>query len=421
MRVLPELRESSLQRSNAAPGRRALVLVILAFLLSSACVRKSGDEDEKRVAKQAEQLPPGQVKVAPDQQSAGGIAIGTVELKSLPEVFATTAQIEIPTGLSAQVLPPVPGYVEAASSGIPAIGTKVERGQTMAIVRQAYSATDRLQLQVNLQDADAAIKTAQAQRELAQSQLERSRRLYRDKIAPLKQVQQDEAALRTAEVTYQNAVDRNKNYSEALASDSPTGVAGPARFVVTAPISGVVVAADITPGQLAEPSRALFSLVDTTIVWVKVPIPEAQLGSIGLSNSGELTVAAYPNRIFPLRRVASPSTVDASTHTATIIYEVENSRGELKPGMVASVRLVSSRVAQKVTVPEAALVHEARETVVFLQLREDTFQRQPVAISFTNEGQVAVESGLMPGQKVVIAGASVLESQLQRSRIQVAE
>ena len=399
--------------------RAGLVLLILALLVG--CVRKNEDEQEKPAAKTTQQLPPGQVKVTPEQQSAGGIVIGTAELKSLPEVFATTAQIEIPTGLSAQVLSPVPGYVETPSSGIPAIGAKVYRGQTMAIVRQAYSATDRLQLQVNLQDSDAAIKTAQAQRELAQSQLERSRRLYRDKIAPLKQVQQDEAALKTAEVAYQSALERNKNYSEALSSDSPRGGMGPARFVVTAPISGVVVAADIASGQLIDPSHVLFSLVDTSIVWVKVPVPEAQLGSIALSISGELMVAAYPNRTFRLRRMASPSTVDASTHTATIIYEVANPRGELKPGLVAGVRLLSSRVDQWVTVPEAALVHEASDTVVFLQISQDTFQRQPVAIGFTSGGQAAVQSGLMPGQKVVVAGASVLESQLQRSRIQVAE
>lgn len=396
-------------------------LVLLTLVLLVGCVRKNEDEQEKSAAKPTQQLPPGQVKVTPEQQSAGGIVIGTAELKPLPEVFATTAQIEIPTGLSAQVLSPVPGYVEAPSSGIPAIGAKVDRGQTMAIVRQAYSATDRLQLQVNLQDSDAAIRTAEAQRELTQSQLERSTRLYRDKIAPLKQVQQDEAALKTAEVAYQNAVDRNKYYSAALSSNSPTGGMGPARFVVAAPISGVVVAADITPGQLIDPSHVLFSLVDISVVWVKVPVPEAQLGSIGLSVSGELTVAAYPNRTFRLRRVASPSTVDASTHTATIIYEIANSRGELKPGMVAGVQLVSSRVAQRVTVPEAALVHEASDTVVFLQITQDTFQRQSVAIGFTNRGQAAIQSGLMPGQKVVVAGASVLESQLQRSRIQVAE
>jgi hypothetical protein len=73
------------------------------------------------------------------------------------------------------------------------------------------------------------------------------------------------------------------------------------------------------------------------------------------------------------------------------------------------------------TVSETALVHEANATVVFLQISQDTFQRQPVTVAFTNQGQAAIPSGLQPGQKVVISGASILESQLQRGRIQVTE
>ena len=402
--------------------RTALAFTIVALLLSAACVRKNEEEEERQAAKPAQQrLPPGQVKITPEQQAANGISVGAVELKPLAEVFAIAAQLEIPTGMSAQVEAPVAGYVEAPSTGIPAIGARVARGQTMAVVRQAYSATDRLQLQVNLQDADAAIETAQAQRDLAQSQLERAQRLYRDKIAPLKQVQQDEAALKTAEAAYQNAVERKKNYSDALSSNSPAGGTGPARFTVTAPISGVVTAADITPGQLIDPSRVLFSLVDISVVWVKAPVPEAQLGEIGQVNSGELTVSAYPNRVFRLRRVASAAVVDASTHTADILYEISNPQGELKPGMVASVRLTSARAAPSVTIPESAVVHESSGAVVFLQISPDTFERQPVTISFTNAGQAAVESGVSPGQKVATAGAFVLESQLQRSQIQATE
>lgn len=398
-----------------------LVLLIVLLLMSSACVRKNEDEGEKPPAKEAQELPPGQVKVTSEQQADSGIVIGAAEMKALREIFATTAQIEIPTGRSAQVSSPMPGYVEAPASGIPAVGARVSSGQTMTIVRQAYSATDRLQLQVNLQDTEAAIKTAQVQIELAQSQLERSRRLYRDKIAPLKQVQQDEAAVKSAEVSYQNAMERRRNYSAALASDSSASAMSPARFLVTAPIAGVIVAADITPGQFIEPSRVLFSLVDTSLLWVKVPIPEAQLGGVGQTNSGELTVSAYPERTFKLRRVVSPAVVDASTHTATIIYEVGNPEGALKPGMVGNVRLLSSHIVQTVTVPEPALVHEARETVVFLQIGRDTFQRLPVAVRFINQGQAAIQSGLAAGQKVVVTGASVLESQLQRSRILVTE
>ena len=403
-------------------SRAVIFAISLALLAASGCVRKNDPDDEPNPAAAApSQLPAGQVKLTPEQQSASGVSVGTAELKPMAEVLTTSAQIEVPTGRSAQVMPPVAGYVEVPSSGIPVIGSQVQRGRVMAVVRQAYSATDRLQLLVNPQDADAGVKTAQAQRTLAQAQLDRSRRLFQDKIAPLKQVQQDEAALQTAEVAYQNAVDRAGNYKAALSSNSPQGGAGPAQFVVAAPISGFVETAEVTPGQWVDPSRPLFSLVDTSTVWVKVPVPEAQLGMVGQSNSGELTASAYPGRVFRVRRVASSPVVDPSTHTATIIYEVANPRGDLKPGMVAAVRLVSSHIARTLAIPEAALVREPGETVVFLQIAPDRFQRQPVTVAFLNQGEAAIQSGVAPGQKLAISGSSMLESQLQKGRIQVNE
>jgi RND family efflux transporter MFP subunit len=385
------------------------VLLILALLASAACVRREEDRGEERQSRPVAQLARDQVKVTREQQSAAGIVIGNVELRSLPEVLETTAQVEIPTGRSALVLPPVPGYVDAPPAGIPAIGSSVKRGQILAIVRQAFTATDRVQLQANLEDANAAIKTAEAQRAPAQSQLERSRRLYRDKIAPLKQVQQDEAALAVAQAAYLNAVARRGNNSAALSSHAPAGSGGPAGFVVTAPITGLVVSVDITPGQLVEPAHALFSLVDISLVWVKVPVVEAELGSVGRTGLGELTVSAWPGEIFRIQRVASSPVVDASTHTATLIYSLANPRAALKPGMVASVRLQSSRVSPRVTVPAGALVHESDATVVFLQIGQDTFRPQPVTVSFMSQDVAAIEAGLQPAQRVVLSGAAILE------------
>lgn len=399
-------------------GTFALVLV----LLTAGCVRKNdADDGPNAAAARPSQLPAGQVRLTAEQQTASGVAVGAAELRPLADVLVTTAQIEIPTGRSAQAVAPVAGYVELPPSGIPAIGSRLERGRTIAIVRQAYSASDRLQMQVNLQDAEASLKAADAQRGLAQSQLDRSHRLYRDKIAPLKQVQQDEAAVKAAEIAYQSAAERIANYRGALVSDTPQGGAGPAQFVVAAPISGTVVAADLASGAMVDPARPLLSIVDTSVVWVKAPVPEAELGFVARSGSGELTVPAYPDRRFPLRRVASPTVVDPATHTATFLYEIANPRGELKPGMAATVRLVSSQTAPRVTVPEAALLQEAGSTVVFVQVAADTFQSQPVVVVFRNQGQAAIGSGLAAGQKLAVSGASVLESQLQKGRIQTSE
>jgi cobalt-zinc-cadmium efflux system membrane fusion protein len=393
-----------------------LAAIVAGTLLAWACRPAHDEDEEEHPAAAASELPPGTVKIAAAQQGAMKISVARATLRNLPEVFSVAATIEAPTGKSAEAIAPISGYLETAGSGLPHIGEHLGRGQLLGWFMPAYSAAERVQLESNLTDAEQAERTAAADQQLAREQLERSQRLYHDKVAPLKQVQQDEAALAHADAARASAAALIRQYQSALAAR--TGAAGGQRSALRAPIAGVIAAVNATPGQFAAAGQSLFTIVNAAVVWVRLAIPENQVGTLADARRGTLAVAAYPGREFELRRVGSSDVVETTTHTLTVVYEAANARGELKPGMSATVQLDSRQLVPQVTVPAAAVVEEAAGPVVFVATGPETFQRRPVTIAFTRDGVTSIGAGLKADEPVVASGASLVESALMRGAIQ---
>ena len=409
-----------LQTSGAARrGRRpaaallaagALLGTVLACGLMTGCAARHDDDGHADSA--GPSLPPGVVQLTPAQQSAAGVRLATVESRQVPRQVALPAQVEAPTGDSASARAPVMGYLLAPAHGFPQIGSRVRRGQLLALVQQAYSGTQRVQLGANLSTAQAAARSAAARLRQAREQFRRSERLYEQGIAPRKQVELDRAAVEEAEAARQAALEQGREYRSAAA-----GGAGPSRFAVRAPITGRLAAVNAAPGELVQPQQSLFQVVNAAVVWAAAAVPEGEIAAVGRAPRAVLRLAAYPGRGFAMRRVASTGVVTAATHTLTVIYAASNRDEALKPGMVGSLLLQSTSRAPAAVVPQSALVYEAGQTVVFVAAGKGRFQQQPVTVAYISGGRAVIASGLHAGQKVAARGAGMLESTLHRSSI----
>ena len=394
-----------------------LLLLLAAFMLASALLSSAGcatrvDTDDE-AAQKPPPLPPDELRLTPAQQAAVHLETAAATISTLPEVVALPARVQVPTGRSAQARAPVAGYLAAPKGGFPPIGARVRPGQPLAMVQEAYSGTERVQMQVNIRSAQAAVMSAEAQLALAQSQLKRSRLLYQKGIAPLKQQQQDQAAVTQAQAALQDAQARRQEYQSAAG-----GAPGPSRFELRAPIAGRLAASSAAVGELVQPQQSVFTIVDDTEIWVEAPVPEDDIGTVGAASSATLLASGYPGRRFALQRVASTGVVDPATHTLTLIFGAANPHGELKPGMVGTIELRSRRRAPMITVPQAALIYEPESTVVFVAESGNVFRQQAVTVAYLANGQAVIAAGLKPGERVVTSGAGLLSSQLRRSTIQ---
>ncbi len=119
--------------------------------------------------------------------------------------------------------------------------------------------------------------------------------------------------------------------------------------VVRAPAAGVVESLDLRPGDLVAPNQPVAKLLEPSQLWVRVYVPEPQLGRVRVGQRAALKVDTFPKREFPGRVVEirtqseyTPRNVQTLDQRMDQVFGVKvaiDPAPELQPGMAATVRL----------------------------------------------------------------------------------
>jgi Cu(I)/Ag(I) efflux system membrane fusion protein len=183
---------------------------------------------------------------------------------------------------------------------------------------------------------------------------------------------------------------------DAIRSPNPT-------VWMRAPISGTVMDNKAMRGAAVNPGDVLYTLGTLGEVWIVANIYEDDLARIHEGQQLEAVTTAYPDEVFTgvISRL-SPD-VDATTHTAQIRCAVKNPRGQLRPEMLARVRIVTNP-GYALVVPMDALVFDTNAYYVYIDLGNGKYDRRKVEIgSWKDQGLARVISGLRAGERVVAA------------------
>jgi membrane fusion protein (multidrug efflux system) len=171
---------------------------------------------------------------------------------------------------------------------------------------------------------------------------------------------------------------------------------------VTAPIAGVVTQRLVEVGDLVRGNQEVFVVADLHPLLVKIFAPEQRMYQLHPGQEATIAVEALPDTSFSGRiRMISPE-VDPASGTVKVTLEVA-SAGVLKPGMFATVRIITERRPQTLVVPKKALILETDEDDVFL-IEADKVRRVSVELGFVEGDQVEIVSGLKEGDQVVTIG-----------------
>jgi HlyD family secretion protein len=133
------------------------------------------------------------------------------------------------------------------------------------------------------------------------------------------------------------------------------------RTVIRAPIDGVVISREVNPGQAVAAgleTKTLFRIArDLGEMQVRGSIDEADIGSVREGEDAEFTVDAYPDRVFTGRvvQVRKSPEVLQNVVTYAAIVSAPNPEKLLYPGMTASLRIIASKRADVLTIPNSAL------------------------------------------------------------------
>ncbi len=180
-----------------------------------------------------------------------------------------------------------------------------------------------------------------------------------------------------------------------------------------APLSGTVVEKHITQGEALAADAEAFALADLSTVWVDLSIYQKDMALVREGQEVSVSAGDHSERgkISYVRPI-----VGESTRTATARVVLPNPHGEWKPGMFVNGLVSVDAQEVPVVVPESALQEIDGNTVVFVQTTEG-FEPRPVEVAAQNTDQVAIASGLAPGERYVASGGFALKAQLQKGEM----
>jgi cobalt-zinc-cadmium efflux system membrane fusion protein len=249
---------------------------------------------------------------------------------------------------------------------------------------------------------------------------ERALRLYTDKAVSLQEVQRAEADRVAAEETLdmgRTEVRRAEEELEHLGitnADDPTGESGE-QIPVRTPSGGVVLERLVTPGTAVTPGTPLYVVSDLSMLWALVEVDESLLSRIHVGQPMQLRVAAYPDEAFAGTVALVGDTVNPKTHRVTVRCVMNNADGRLKPQMYATAVIRENAARETVVLPADAVQTINGTTTVFVAEADGRFRPRAVEIGAAAGDGVEVRSGLTAGERVAVAGAFTLKSELLRS------
>jgi Cu(I)/Ag(I) efflux system membrane fusion protein len=188
-----------------------------------------------------------------------------------------------------------------------------------------------------------------------------------------------------------------------------------ARFVLHSPISGVIDQLGVREGMTVSPGSTLFRIVDLSTVWVNAEVPETQASRLRPGAPVKAGVAAYPGETFDGRVGAILPEVNAATRTLRARIELKNPDGRLKPGMYATLQFAGQRRKEAVLVPTEAVIRTGTRDVVIVALGDGKFRAAPVEVGAEAGGQSEIRRGLRPGERVVLSGQFLIDSEASLS------
>ena len=202
------------------------------------------------------------------------------------------------------------------------------------------------------------IRSARAQAENAERERERWKALVEKGVAPQ---QQYDAAATQAKTAREALLELERGTRpEDIAAAKATLEAEErqlgylerqrAESVVKAPVAGVIESMELRPGDLVAPNQPVARMLEPSQIWVRVYVPEPQLGRVRVGQQARIKVDTYPDREFSGKVVEirtqseyTPRNVQTLDQRMDQVFGVKiaiDPTPEVKPGMAATVRLV---------------------------------------------------------------------------------
>jgi Cu(I)/Ag(I) efflux system membrane fusion protein len=131
-------------------------------------------------------------------------------------------------------------------------------------------------------------------------------------------------------------------------------------FILTAPISGTIIEANIILGRQVNAGEQLYRIIDTRSVWVRANVASSEIGRLTQPRRAWLRLAGLTNNVEINERngrlVSIATAIDPRTRSFPVIFETQNPNGSLRIGMYGEILIATGEEKEALVMPESALI-----------------------------------------------------------------
>jgi len=380
--------------------KKTSVALVLSLALSSCSA-----PDPNGAA--APEQDPNIVEIGTEAKNNIGLTVFPASFTQLTEYLHVTGTVQPIDSRIGHVRPLAGGRVQEV---LVKEGDRVGNGQPLALLDNIQAG----ELAAQYLAAQAELQKLRIQEAASARQLERSRSL-----AEIGATSQKEFELTQAE--HNATLEAIKAQQSSLAGlDSKLRRLGlpEADFqkssvtIIRSPFAGVVIRAQVAPGEVVDPGMELFSIADLSEVWVQAEVYERDFGRIQIGQIALISVDTYQDEKFSGKVSYISDTLDPKTRTASVRCVVPNKDRRLKLDMFVSVDVPTTFSRKAIAVPTAAVQQIAGKNVVFVRESEQKFRVREVQVGKVVDGQAEIVAGLVGKESVVLQGAYHLKAVL---------
>ena len=176
---------------------------------------------------------------------------------------------------------------------------------------------------------------------------------------------------------------------------------------IRAPIAGVVASRDVKPGQHLSVNEVAFRITDTHELIAYLQIPQSELPKFAAGHEASIEVASMPGNAYPAKIARISPTIDTRNGTFRATAIIDNSKGELAPGMFGRFSIAYEEHNDALVLPTAALINEDDESAVYV-VRDGKVERRVITTGIRSGDKVEILDGLSEEDIVVVVGHSNL-------------
>ena len=265
-------------------------------------------------------------------------------------------------------------------------GDLVKQGQELATLDDRES---RLRLEYTESKRD----TAAAQLKLAQKRLEVNQELYRLGAIIRPKLEESEIEVEQAQTQLDTA-----EKEAALADHELT------KMVLKAPMDGVIGTRQAEAGEYVTPQTVVATLMDVNSVYVELGIIERDIERLRLGQRVKVSVDSLPNTSFEGKVDNLAPIIEGKSRTLTAKVKVENTKGQLLPGMFARADIAVFEKPNALVVPTSALKDndgDGKFESVFTAGEGNKAVLKPVTLGYLTTDYAEITQGLEEGEQVI--------------------